>query len=48
MNKTDMKQLRWVLRHISSSDPDVRAEALRLDAVLERLLQPKPKEDNRK
>lgn len=48
MNKTDMKQMRWVLRHISTSDPDVRAEALRLDAVLERLLQPKPKEEHPK
>lgn len=44
MNKKDMQQLRKVLRYISTSDPAIQQEALRLDAILADMLKPKPKE----
>jgi hypothetical protein len=45
MKKTDMEALRNVLRYISTADPTIQAEVLRLDGLLAQQLQPK-KEKN--
>jgi hypothetical protein len=46
MKKKDLAALRYVLRFVSTSNADVRAEVLRLDAMLEHEQQRtnKPKE----
>lgn len=44
MNKKDIASMRNVLRYIATSDRDIREEVLRLDALLEKLQQTKPKE----
>jgi hypothetical protein len=44
MKQKDIAALRNVLRFIATSDRDIREEVLRLDAMLEKLQQTKPKE----
>lgn len=44
MRKKDMQDMRDVLRYVMTSNPDVQEKVLRLDALLEHLLEPKPKE----
>jgi hypothetical protein len=44
MTKKDIQQLRAVLRYISTSDPSIQKEVLRLDALLADMQKPKPKE----
>lgn len=44
MKQKDIASIRNVLRYIATSDRNVRDEVLRLDALLEKLQQPKPKE----
>lgn len=41
MRKADLTALRNVLRYISTSDPEIQNEVLRLDAILDAQLQPK-------
>lgn len=41
MKKTDITALRNVLRYISTADPTIQAEVLRLDAILAAQLTPK-------
>jgi len=43
MKKADLNALRNVLRYISTSDPEIQNEVLRLDALLAAQLQPKEK-----
>lgn len=38
MKKTDLESLRRIIRYISTSDPAIQNEVLRLDAALEREL----------
>ena len=44
INKKDLAALRRVLRHVSTSDTHVQNEAIRLDALLERILAEPKKE----
>lgn len=40
ITKRDLQALRRVIRHVATSDPEIQAEVLRLDAVLDKALQP--------
>ena len=41
MNKKDIQLIRKVLRHVTTSDPALQQEILRIDAILEAELKPK-------
>lgn len=43
MKKADIQAIRNVLRYISTADPTIQNEVLRLDALLAAQLQPKEK-----
>lgn len=38
LSKKDLQALRRVIRYVSTSDPAIQQEVLRLDAVLEKIL----------
>lgn len=44
LSRRDVQALRRVIRYVSTSNPDIQHEALRLDAVLEKALTDPPKE----
>jgi hypothetical protein len=43
MKKTDLQAIRNVFRYVSTADPTIQAEVLRLDALIAQQLQPKEK-----
>jgi hypothetical protein len=43
MKKADLEAIHNVLRYVSTADPGIQAEVLRLHALITQLLQPKEK-----